>query len=274
MFEYPKYKFLELERVQGNVLIIRLNRPERLNAIDLAEGGMHEELEDVFERVNFDKETKAVIVTGKGRAFSAGGDIKYFKEVLDKGLWRDSREIRRLIRIGRRIVENLLNIEVPTVAAVNGPAMGLGATLALFCDITIMAKSAVIGDPHVSVGLVAGDGGAVIWPLLVGIHRAKYYLFTGEALTAEEAERIGLVNMVVPDEKLMDVSIDLARKLANGPSLAISWTKIALNKIIKHYLELVLDLSLALESHTFNSKDHAEAVEAFLQKRKPNYRGE
>ncbi|MEM0373063.1 MAG: enoyl-CoA hydratase-related protein [Sulfolobaceae archaeon] len=274
MYEYPKYKYLELEKIQDGILIIRFNRPDRLNAIDLGEGGMHEEIEDVFQRVNFDRETRAVIITGKGKAFSAGGDIKYFKEVIEKSGWRELREIRRLIRMGKRIVENLLDIEVPTIAAINGPAMGLGATIALFCDITIMSKSATIGDPHVSVGLVAGDGGAVIWPLLVGVNRAKYYLMTGEQLTAEEAERIGLVNMVVPDDKLMEVSINIARKLANGASLAISWTKFSINKIIKHYLELILDLSLSLESHTFNSKDHSEGVNAFLQKRKPNYRGE
>lgn len=261
------YKYIKIEKIGDGVAILKLNRPERLNAIDLGEGGMHEELEEIFGKISDDREIRSLIITGEGKAFSAGGDIKYFQEVIKKGE-RNVNEVKRLLRMGRKIIESLISIEIPTIAVINGPAMGQGATIALFCDIVIMSKNATIGDPHVSVGLVAGDGGAVIWPLLVGIHRAKYYLMTGDPITADEAERIGLVNMVVPEEKLMEVSINLAKRLAMGPSLAVSWTKMAINKIIRQYMELVLDLSLAWESHTFNSKDHIEGVNAFMEKRK------
>jgi len=161
----------------------------------------------------------------------------------------------------------MLELESPLIAAVNGYATGLGATLALFSDTVIMGKTAQIGDTHISIGLVAGDGGAIIWPLLAGIHRAKYYLMTGELISAEEAYKMGLVNMVVDDDKVLDTAIDVARKLISKSKYGVRWTKLSINKIIKHYVNLVLDASLALELHTFNTEEHKSEVKKFIEKR-------
>jgi enoyl-CoA hydratase len=155
----------------------------------------------------------------------------------------------------------------------NGVASGLGATIALFCDIIIAAKTARIGDPHVRVGIVAGDGGSVIWPLLVGPARAKEYLLTGDLVNAEEAERIGLINRVVEPEELYPTALALAQRLAAGAPKAIGWTKLSINRWLKEGLNLIMDTSLGLEWLTFVSEDHREAVDAFLEKREPKYKG-
>jgi enoyl-CoA hydratase len=155
----------------------------------------------------------------------------------------------------------------------NGVASGLGATIALFCDIIIAAKTARIGDPHVRVGIVAGDGGCVIWPLLVGPARAKEYLLTGDLVNAEEAERIGLINRVVAPEELYPTALALAQRLAAGAPKAIGWTKLSVNRWLKEGLNLIMDASLGLEWITFGTEDHREAVDAFLEKREPKYKG-
>jgi enoyl-CoA hydratase len=151
--------------------------------------------------------------------------------------------------------------------------VGLGATLALFCDVIIASENAKFGDPHVTVGLVAGDGGAVIWPMLCGLARAKEYLMTGDLLTATEAERIGLINHVVPQDEVMSKAMQLAQRLANGPSKAIRWTKLACNKRLRDEVNLVLDASLAVESLSMLTEDHSEATRAFTEKRAPRYKG-
>jgi len=266
MIDYSRYKYLKVEDIGDGIYILRLNRPERLNAINLGEGSMHEELENVFYDFNNDSRVNAIIMTGEGKAFCSGGDIYYMAEVIEKGT-NNTEWIRTLIKEGKRIINNMLELEVPIIAAVNGFATGLGATLALYSDIVIMGKSAKIGDTHISVGLVAGDGGAIIWPLLVGIHRAKYYLMTGELINAEEAYRMGLVNMVVDDDKVLDTAIDVARKLISKSKYGVIWTKLSINKIVKHYVNLVLDTSLALELHTFKSEEHKNEVKKFIERR-------
>jgi enoyl-CoA hydratase len=155
------------------------------------------------------------------------------------------------------------------IAAINGDAIGLGATLALFCDITYMADGARIGDPHVKAGIVAGDGGPVLWPMLVGANRAKEYLLTGDLLKAAEAERIGLVNHVVAGDELDAAAMKTARRLAAGPQIAIQFNKRLVNKELEEKVSRLYDLSLALEAITFETADHQEAVRAFLDKRKP-----
>lgn len=164
-------------------------------------------------------------------------------------------------------------MEQPIVAAVNGDAVGLGATLALFCDIIIASEKARFGDPHVRVGLVAGDGGAVIWPLLCGVTKAKEYLMTGDLISAAEAERIGLINHAVPLGEVMPKAIELARRLANGPTRAIRWTKLACNKRLRDEVNLVLDASLAVETISMLTEDHREAARAFVEKRSPKFKG-
>ncbi len=265
--DYNKYKYLKIEDIGNGILILKLNRPDKLNAIDLGEGSFHEELENVFYDLNNDSRVNAVIITGEGRAFSAGGDIYYMADVVEKGV-NNADWIRLVFKQGRRIINNILDLEVPLIAAVNGYATGLGATIALFSDIVIMGKSAKIGDTHISVGLVAGDGGAVIWPLLVGIHRAKYYLMTGELISADEAYKMGLINMVVDDDKVLDTAIEVAKKLCEKSKYGVIWTKLSINKIVKNYVNIVLDTSLALELHTFKTDEHKRDVMKFIKKRK------
>lgn len=262
--DYAGYRTIEIKR-DRKVLVLTLNRPEKLNAINAT---LHAELARIFADVAMDGEAHAVVLTGAGRAFSAGGDVEWFKEVetnpraFDPVQWE-----------AKKIIHDLLDLEAPVIAAVNGHATGLGATLALFCDTIFMADTAKIGDPHVKMGIVAGDGGAVIWPWLVGPARAKEYLMTGDLLTAPEAERIGLVNRVVPAAECLPRALEFAHRLAEGPILAVKWTKVSINKLLKAAVNLILDASLALEAQTFGTDDHREAVRAFVEKRQPRFLG-
>jgi len=266
----PDYtRFLGLNTaLDDGVLTVTLNRPERLNAVDTA---MHNALEDLWADVARDPEVRAVVLTGSGRAFCAGGDVKAMAErsgagspLMGGGAIQSS---------ARRLILNVLEVNQPIIAAVNGDAVGLGATIALFCDVVIAAENARIGDTHVRVGLVAGDGGAVIWPLLVGVNRAKELLMTGRLLGAAEAERIGLVNRVVPQGEALSAAQEVARELADGPALAIRWTKASVNKLIRERMNLILDYSLNVENMSMGSADHKEAANAFVEKRKAVFVG-
>jgi len=262
MSDYERYEFIDV-RTRDGVTVCTLNRPEALNSVT-RKG--HRELEELFGQLAANREVKAVVLTGAGRAFCAGGDVKEMGGgderpggIFDSG--------------ARQLVANLLAVEAPIVAAVNGDAVGLGATLALLCDVVFVSESARIGDPHVRVGLVPGDGGAVIWPLLVGPARAKEYLMTGDLLAAAEAERIGLVNHVTAPEKLMEEAMAFAGRLGEGPALAIRLTKVAVQRAVLQNALDTLDMSLALEAITGRSADHAEAAAAFREKRKPKFEG-
>ncbi|MCP4007420.1 MAG: enoyl-CoA hydratase/isomerase family protein, partial [bacterium] len=210
---------------------------------------------------------RAVLLTGRGRAFSAGGDFDWFPS-LD-----DLEKLENLRRDAKQMIWDLLDVEVPIVAALNGHAVGLGASLALLCDTIFMAETATLADPHVRVGIVAGDGGVAIWPLVLGPARAKQYLMTGDAVNAQEAERLGLVNRVVSAEELQDQAMAFATKLSAGAPLAVRYTKQAVNKLVKNALNIAFDTSTALEIVTFQSEDHAEALNAIREKRKPHFRG-
>jgi enoyl-CoA hydratase len=248
---------------ERRVLTITLNRPELLNAFGPA---MHRELVDALVFAAADPDSDVVLLTGAGRAFSAGGDIQHMQDMIDNpALFEvDARDAKQLIFA-------LLEIEKPVIAKVNGHAVGLGATVALFCDIVFMAEGAKIGDPHVAVGLVAGDGGAVIWPQLLGLSRAKEFLFTGELLTAERAAAIGLVNHAVPAAEL-DARVDeLCTRLVNGATKAIRWTKTITNLELKRVAHAVMDAGLSLEALSVRTPDHREAVLAFREKRKPRF---
>lgn len=264
MANYSRYEHVKVE-VSDGVGVLTMNRPQALNAFN---PGLHNELEDLFEEVAGDEAIRAAVLTGAGRAFSSGGDIREMERRVS-----DPTVPRVTMEGAKRLIHNLLRVEQPIISAVNGDAVGLGATVALFCDVIIAADTARIGDPHVRVGLVAGDGGAVIWPLLVGVAKAKEMLMTGDLLSAKDAERIGLINHVFPQEQVLPKALELARRLANGPTRAIRWTKLSVNKALRERVDLILDTSLALEFHTMNSADHAEAVRAFLEKRAPRYSG-
>jgi len=250
------YSTLDVRR-EGPVLSVVFNRPDRLNAIDAR---MHTELARLFPEIARDLEVGAVVLTGAGRAFCAGGDIDWFQNI-------SPAEVQTLFDEARSIIHDLLDIEAPVIAAVNGAAMGLGATLALFSDIVIAAEDARIGDPHVRVGLVAGDGGAVIWPWLIGVARAKEFLLTGDSLTGREAAAIGLVNRAVPAAEVLPQAYALAERLAGGPAPAIRGTKASVNRLLKSAVDLVLDYSLERENACFTTPEHRAAVQAFRKGR-------
>ena len=255
---------LKLARV-GHVLRVTIDHPSSaLNAVDER---LHHDLTALCAGLKREAEARAVLLTGRGRAFSAGGDFAWFPALQEPG------RLEALRRDAKQLIWDLLDVEVPIVAALNGHAMGLGASIALLCDVIFMADTATIGDPHVRVGIVAGDGGAAIWPLALGPARAKEYLLTGDPLTAAEAERIGLVNHVVPAAELDAQVMAFAARLAAGAPLAVRYTKLAVNKLVKEALNVAFDTSTALELLTFHSEDHREALAALREKRPPVFKG-
>ena len=258
------FETLRLERLD-DVLRVTIDHPRSaMNAVDHT---LHSELTRLFAGLRREERARAVLLTGRGRAFCAGGDFDWFPEL------QDTAKLEALRRDAKQMIWDLLDVELPIVAAVNGPAMGLGASIALLCDVIFAAEGVKLGDPHVRVGIVAGDGGAAIWPLAVGPARAKQYLLTGDALDAREAERIGLVNFVVPPERLAEEALAFARRLAAGAPLAVRYTKLAVNKRLKDALNVAVDTSTALELVTFKSDDHREALAALREKRAPRFRG-
>jgi enoyl-CoA hydratase len=261
--EYTGYDSMRFERL-GDVLRVTLENPRtRLNTVDAR---MHDELRRLFEELKHETSARAIVLTGSGRAFSAGGDFGWMEGVTPARLGEMRHE-------GKEIVWNLLDVELPIVAAINGPAVGLGATLALLCDTVFMAESATIADPHVRVGIAAGDGGAVIWPLIVGPSLAKRYLLTGDSVTAADAARLGLASAVVADDELQKEAMAFANRLADGAPLAIRYTKAAVNQLVKQALTTSFDYSMALELLTFVSADHAEALRAIRAKETPAFEG-
>ena len=265
MIDPALYGAIDFDRHDGGVLKVTINNPRNsLNAVD---EGLHDDLARLFSDLRSESEARAVLLTGKGRAFCAGGDYQWLAE-LD-----DTARLDSLRRAGKQLIWDLLDVEIPLVCALNGPAIGLGASIALLCDTIFAADTATIGDPHVRVGIVAGDGGTAIWPLAVGPARAKQYLLTGDTIAAAEAERIGLINRVVPAADLETESLAFARRLAAGAPLAIRYTKQAVNKLVKDALNVAFDFSTALELFTFKTDDHAEAMAALREKRPPRFGG-
>lgn len=247
---------------KDTVLTIAFNRPERLNAFNPV---MSSEFPDAIRSANRMTDVRVIVLTGEGRAFSAGGDMSEVKDTPESFAEESVH--------ARDIVFGLLNCEKPVICRMNGDAIGLGATIALLCDVVIAVDSARIGDPHVRMGLVAGDGGALIWPMLVGPMAAKYYLLTGDLIAAPDAQTLGLITRSVSADNLDAEVAKLADKLAAGAPLAIRWTKRAINSQLQALGKLQFDLSLAYEGITVLSEDHAEAKAAFLAKRKPSFKG-
>src|SRR5271170_1169403 len=270
---YSDYEFLKVE-VADRVATITINRPDSLNAVNNV---VHHELEQIWLDVRADHDVNAIILTGAGRAFCAGGDVKGMaagsltSATGKKGKGRGRGPIAA--SNGRRLVDNMLDVEQPIIGAINGDAVGLGATLALLCDITVVSEKARLADTHVKVGIVAGDGGAVIWPLLIGPSRAKEFLMRGNFINGAEAGRIGMVNYAVAPEQVMTKARELAQELADGPTWAIRWSKVSVNKWLKQQSNLIMDASLAYEMMSFNHPHQKEAVKAFVEKRKPNFVG-
>ncbi|MHB8463954.1 MAG: enoyl-CoA hydratase/isomerase family protein [Acidimicrobiales bacterium] len=262
--KYAEFRAIAFER-DGEVLRVSLDRPgDALNAVD---GTLHQELSALFPALQSERDARAVLLTARGRGFSAGGDFEWFPALQEPG------RLEELRLDAKQMIWDLLDVHLPIVCALNGHAMGLGASIALLCDVIFMAESATIGDPHVRVGLVAGDGGTVAWPLAVGPARAKQYLLTGDPVPAQEAERLGLVNAVVPDADLDAHALAFARRLAAGAPLAVQYTKQAVNKLVKDALNTAFDVATALELVTFRSADHAEALSALSERRPPRFTG-
>ncbi len=259
---YDKYAERNLRiEVEDEIALLTMDRVAERNAVDYP---LHSALEESIAELSHDPAVAAIVLTGAGTAFSAGGDIK--------GFYPEDPGPMRTIRT-RSLVETMVRCEAPLIAAVNGVAAGLGATIALMCDVIYMADSARIGDTHVNVGLVAGDGGAVIWPLLIGPHRAKEYLMAGKLATAEEAERMGLVNHVVPADQVVAAAREYGRVLAARPKPAVRWTKMLINQAIQQSVNQSLALGLATEQLASHTDDQKEAMAAFFEKREPRYTG-
>ena len=246
--------------IEDRVATVRLNRPEKRNAVDHA---LHAGLEKLWRPLGTDPEVGAIVLTGEGKGFCSGGDVV--------GFYPEDPGPLEQMRGSRWLVQEMINCEAPVIAAVHGVAAGLGATIALLCDIVYMADDARIGDTHVNMGMVAGDGGAVIWPLLVGPHRAKELLMGGKLVGGPEAAAMGLVNHCVPAADLVARATEHARELAHGPQAAIRWTKLALNQQLRQSLNLAMDLGLAVEHLSIHTTDQKEAVAAFVEKRAPRF---
>lgn len=233
----------------GPVRIIRLNRPEQLNATNHV---LHAGLADLFPQLDADLDARAAVITGNGRAFSAGGDFDYIHEItMDDALRKQT------LIDGRRIVTGMVGCRVPVIAAVNGPAVGLGCSLVALSDIVFMAESAHLADPHVLIGLVAADGGPVTWPLLTSLQLAKEYALTGDRIPAKRAAEIGLVNHVVPDDEVMEQAMACAQKIAALPQRAAEDTKRILNLHLERAVLATLDFALSAEDRSFRSPELA-----------------
>jgi len=262
---FSDYKTMAFSR-RGKILYVTFNQPEKLNSFA---GLGHTELSRVWDDITEDADSEIVVVTGAGRAFSAGGDINHMQDIRDNPkVWF------QVIREAKRIVLSLLECDKPIIAKVNGDAIGLGSTLVTCCDMVFAADHARFGDPHNNVALTSGDGGQITWPGRIGFARAKHYLLTGEKLPAPEAERIGLINGSMPAQEL-DAYVDAyADRLAALPTKSLRMSKATINIPLRQMVASMMDAGMAYESLAATmTDDHQEAINAFREKRKPNFNG-
>jgi enoyl-CoA hydratase len=260
--DYADYQHLVFERRPHGVVLITINRPEVLNATN---DRLHWELTQVWLTLDADPQARVAVVTGAGRAFSAGGDLDMVEQNAT-----DPRRLARTVREASDIVYNMINLDKPIVSAVNGVAVGAGLVVALLADISIMSESARITDGHTKLGVVAGDHAAILWPLLCGMAKAKYYLLTSDFIDGREAERIGLVSRCVPAEQLLPAALEVAERLALGSQQAIRWTKRSLNNWLR-MAGPIFDQSIALEMLTFMDEDVREGLKAIRERRRPQF---
>jgi enoyl-CoA hydratase/carnithine racemase len=244
--------------VDGPIRIVRLNRPDELNATNHA---LHQGLAELWPQIDLDLEARAVVLTGNGRAFSAGGDFNYL-DVLTK----DQVLRKESLTHGKQIVTGMIACRVPIIAAVNGPAVGLGCSLVALSDIAFMAESAHLADPHVMVGLVAADGGPITWPLMTSMLLAKEYALTGDRIPAERAAAIGLVNHVVPDAEVFDAAMACAKKIAALPKQAVEDTRRVMNLHLQRAVLATIDYALTAENRSFDSDELRANLDRMLKK--------
>ena len=255
---------LEFSMPADRVLEITLYAEGKLNAAD---ADMHRDLAYVWRDIDLDDSVNAVLVKGSGKGFSAGGDFELIESMIE-----DDDTLVRVWKEARDLVYNLINCSKPVISAIHGPAVGAGLAVGLLADISIVAKNARILDGHVRLGVAAGDHAAMIWPLLCGMAKAKYYLLTNKPISGEEAERIGLVSLCVADDELYSTALATAIELSNGSPSAIRWTKYALN----NWLRMAgpnFDTSLALEFRGFRQADIREGLASLKEKRAPKFSG-
>jgi enoyl-CoA hydratase len=260
--DYGEYKHLLFERRKNGVLLITINRPEVLNATN---DRLHWELTQIWLTIDADPDTRVAVVTGAGRAFSAGGDLDMVQANAT-----DPRRLARTVREASDIVYNMINLDKPVVSAINGVAVGAGLVVALMADVSIIAENVRFTDGHTRLGVVAGDHAAILWPLLCGMAKAKYYLLTSDFIDGREAERIGLVSLCVPPAELLPKALEVADKLALGSQQAIRWTKRSLNNWLR-MAGPIFDQSIALEMLTFMGEDVREGLQAIREKRPPRF---
>ncbi|MBM3568742.1 MAG: enoyl-CoA hydratase/isomerase family protein [Alphaproteobacteria bacterium] len=259
---YARYSRLSVSFVEPRILKIVMDRPDRLNAADAV---MHRELAEIWRDVDADPEVSVAILTGAGKAFSAGGDFDMIEKIVADfdtraQVWKEARDL----------VYNVINCSKPVVSAMRGPAVGAGLVAGLLADVSIAAKTAKIVDGHTRLGVAAGDHSVIIWPLLCGMAKAKYYLLLCDAVSGEEAERIGLVSLAVDDAELDQKALEVARRLAAGAQSAIRWTKYALNNWFR-MAGPSFDTSLALEFLGFTGPEVKEGLASHKEKRKPSF---
>jgi enoyl-CoA hydratase len=259
---YADFQHLRFDRPSAGVLRITIDRPDVLNA---ANERLHREFSEIWPVVDADDSVAVSVITGAGRAFSAGGDLAMVERMTkDHGAvveqWRDA----------KAVVESMLASVKPIVSAINGVAVGAGLAVALLADVSVMARSARLSDGHARLGVAAGDHAAILWPLLCGMAKAKYYLLTGDFIDGPEAERIGLVTRCLPDEEVIDEALAIAERLAQGSRSAVQWTKRALNQWMVTNSP-VFGESLALEMLGFLGPDATEGLAAVKGRRPPEF---
>jgi enoyl-CoA hydratase len=271
MSDYSIFPDLTVEREgeDGAIFIVSINRPGRMNAVDPE---THRQIGRIWHVLDRDPDCRVIIFTGAGRAFCAGMDYKREQN----GNAGDAPIRYRSLRArpgASKILDNILEVEKPIVTMINGPAMGMGFILALMGDITVASTEAKMGDTHINIGVTPGDGGILLLPLLLGMNRAKELLMTGDVITGEQAERMGVVNHAVPPGELRAFTLALAAKLASKAPYAMKTTKASLNMILRRRALDVMDLSHLYEQLTMRTEDHREGVKAMAEKRKPKFVG-
>ncbi len=259
---YAHFEGLGIDMPEPGILRIVLDTPGKLNAVDATK---HANLADVWQVVDRDPHTKVVVVHGANGAFSAGGDLGMIDNIIEDPAYR-----AESMREARDLVYNMINCSKPIVSGIEKVAVGAGLATALLADISVCGRSARIIDGHTKLGVAAGDHAVIIWPLLCGMAKAKYYLMTCEPMDGEEAERLGLVSMVVDDDQVIEKAFEVARRLAAGSQQAIRWTKLALNNWLL-MAGPAFDASVALEMLGFSGADVKEGVAAIKEKRAPDF---
>lgn len=262
---YAQFDRLSFDRPAPHVLRVTINRPEKMNALD-AEG--HGQLERVWAAIDADEDVRVSIITGAGKGFCAGGDFSSMPSAETK--LDANQEASRSFRNAANLVMGIINSNKPIISAINGPAVGAGLAIALLADISIAARQAKLIDGHVRIGVTAGDHAAIIWPLLCGMAKAKYFLLTNEAMTGEEAERCNLVSLAVDAAELQAKAIEVATKLAQSAPTAVRMTKYVLNHWLRQN-QAIFDLSAAFEMINFQGAESQTAIKALNEKATPDF---